>query len=57
MLQFGGPSQVVFDKTLSPGKRNFAIIFLASRLGIRAGDIAGLRFQNLDFINNRIKFY
>jgi len=45
------------DKTSAPGKRNFAILLLASRLGIRAGDIARLHFSNLDFEKNRIRFY
>jgi site-specific recombinase XerD len=38
------------------GKRDYAIILLASRLGIRAGDIASLKFHNLDFNNNHITF-
>lgn len=44
------------DRTVSLGKRNYAIILLASRLGIRAGDIAGLHISDLDFENERIRF-
>ena len=47
----------IVNKEASPGKRDYAIILLASRLGIRAGDIADLKFENLDFINNRITFF
>ena len=44
------------DKTSSPGKRDYAILLLASRLGIRAGDIASLKLGSLDFENHRISF-
>lgn len=44
------------ERTVSPGKRNYAMILLASRLGIRGGDIAGLHLSNLDFENERIRF-
>lgn len=44
------------DRTVYPGKRNYAMILLASRLGIRAGDIAGLHLSDLDFENERIRF-
>lgn len=44
------------DRTVSPGKRNYAMILLTSRLGIRAGDIAGLHLSDLDFGNERIRF-
>jgi site-specific recombinase XerD len=36
------------------GKRNYAMILLASRLGLRASDIAGLRFSNIDWERNII---
>ena len=36
------------------GKRNYAIVLLASRLGLRASDISGLRFSNLDWDRNII---
>lgn len=38
------------------GKRDYCIILLASRLGIRAGDIVSLSFGNLDFEGNEISF-
>jgi|SRR5690625_3849685 len=31
------------------GKRNYAVLLLATRLGLRASDIAGLRFANIDW--------
>jgi len=37
------------DRTTRTGKRNYAIILLASRLGMRSGDIAGITFDNIDF--------
>ena len=44
------------DKTTATGKRDYAIILLMSRYGIRACDIANLTFSNIDFDNNRISF-
>lgn len=44
------------DRTSSPGKRDYAILLLASRLGMRAGDIASLKKDSLDFENQRIRF-
>ena len=44
------------DTSVPPGKRDLAIILLAARLGIRAGDIAALKFSNLDFDHERICF-
>lgn len=38
------------------GKRNYAVILLASRLGIRASDIANLKLSNIDWDNNQIQF-
>jgi len=38
------------------GKRNYAIILLASRLGIRSGDIATMTFDNIDFYQDNINF-
>lgn len=38
------------------GVRNYAIILLLSRYGIRSRDVAALTFENLDFRNNRIRF-
>ena len=36
------------------GKRNYAILLLASRLGLRASDICNLKFSNIDWDNNKI---
>lgn len=44
------------NRTSPPGKRDYAILLLASRLGIRAGDIASLKLDSLDFENQRISF-
>lgn len=44
------------DTLVSPEKRDLAIIFLASRLGIHAGDIAAMKFSNLYFDHDRICF-
>ena len=38
------------------GKRDAAIILLSTRLGIRAGDIAGMRFEHIDFEGDRLRF-
>ena len=40
----------------SIGKRDTAIILLSTRLGIRAGDIAGMRFEHIDFEGDRLRF-
>ncbi len=39
------------------GKRNYAIILLASRLGMRASDICGLRFSDINWDFNKIQFF
>lgn len=44
------------DTTTAIGKRDFAIILLATRLGIRAGDIAGMTFDYIDFGRDRLCF-
>lgn len=36
------------------GKRDYAILLLATRLGLRSSDIAGLQLDNLDWDNNLI---
>ncbi len=35
------------DRGNATGKRNYAIVLLAARLGLRASDIANLKFENL----------
>ena len=42
------------DRTTLKGKMDYAIILLASRLGLRRSDIAGLTFESLDFQNDRL---
>jgi site-specific recombinase XerD len=43
------------DRSSGVGKRNYAILLLASRLGIRALDIACLKFSNIDWEKNEIR--
>lgn len=43
------------ERTEPKGKRNYAIIKLASRLGLRASDIAALEFSDIDWEKNTIK--
>lgn len=44
------------NRAVSPGKRDYAVLLLASRLGMRAGDIASLKLDSIDFKNQRIRF-
>jgi integrase len=44
------------DTTQHAGKRDYAIVVLALRLGIRSGDIVNLKIQNIDFQSNTIEF-
>jgi len=44
------------DKSSGAGKRNYAMLLLASRLGLRASDIANLKFSNIDWDKNEIRF-
>ena len=39
------------------GKRNYAILLLAARLGLRASDIAYLKFAHLDWEQHRLSFH
>lgn len=43
------------ERTGMLGKRNYALFLLASRLGLRASDIAGLKFSNIDWVANEIR--
>lgn len=45
-----------FDLHSPAGIRNYAIMLLMSRYGIRACDVAALTFDNIDFGNNRLHF-
>jgi site-specific recombinase XerD len=42
------------SRTSGVGKRDYAILLLASRLGLRASDIAQLKFPDLDWDNNML---
>ncbi|MEK7274442.1 MAG: site-specific integrase [Candidatus Desantisbacteria bacterium] len=44
------------DRGNPAGKRNYAILLLASKLGIRASDICNLTFENLKWETNTIEF-
>jgi site-specific recombinase XerD len=43
------------SRSSQTGKRNYAMLLLSSRLGLRASDIANLRFHDIDWDNNAIK--
>ncbi|MDR3338668.1 MAG: tyrosine-type recombinase/integrase, partial [Candidatus Symbiothrix sp.] len=45
----------IISRVSAVGKRDYAILLLASRLGLRASDIAGLRFSNLDWEKSLIR--
>ncbi|MDR1716452.1 MAG: tyrosine-type recombinase/integrase [Prevotella sp.] len=42
------------DRTSPHGKRDYAMVLLAARYGLRASDITGLRFTSLEWERNRI---
>ena len=44
------------DRGNDVGKRNYAIILLAARLGIRASDIAGLKFEYINWDKSTLTF-
>ena len=44
------------DRSTSAGKRDYAIVMLAVRLGLRASDISGLEFGHLQWSQNTIIF-
>jgi site-specific recombinase XerD len=43
------------DRTTGVGKRNYAIVLLTSRLGMRAGDVAEMTFDSISFSRNSIE--
>lgn len=43
------------DRTCPVGKRNYAMLLLSTRLGLRSSDIAGLQFSHLDWDRNVIR--
>jgi site-specific recombinase XerD len=42
------------DQTTSTGRRNYAILFLLARLGLRAGEVVRLNLEDIDWENARI---
>jgi integrase/recombinase XerD len=44
------------DRTQMLGKRNYAMLLFAARLGIRVSDIVNMTFDNIDFKGKMIKF-
>jgi site-specific recombinase XerD len=44
------------DRSTCTGKRNFAILLLAVRLGLRASDIRNLQYGNINWPGSRISF-
>ena len=45
-----------YDRETDMGKRDYAIVMLASRLKLRPSDIVTLKFDEIDFDNNHIRF-
>ncbi len=45
-----------FDRSSPVGVRNYAIVLLAAKLGIRASDICALKFSNINWDKNTIEF-
>ena len=45
-----------FNRSSQVGRRDYAMVLLAARLGMRASDICSLRFNNLNWQNNTIEF-
>lgn len=43
------------DRSCPVGKRDYAMLLLSTRLGLRSSDIAGLQFNHLDWDNNLIR--
>ena len=46
----------MIDRTSPTGIRDYAMILLATRLGMRSGDIAELELQSIDYISGKIHF-
>ncbi|MDA3938906.1 MAG: site-specific integrase [Spirochaetia bacterium] len=44
------------DRGNPKGKRDYAILLLAARLGMRAGEICNLEFSNMNWTSNEIQF-
>lgn len=46
----------VIDRGNPTGKRDYAMLLIVARLGIRIGDLCNLKFSNIDWSNQRIDF-
>lgn len=46
----------VIDRGNPSGKRDYAMLLTVARLGIRISDLCKLKFENIDWINNKISF-
>jgi site-specific recombinase XerD len=44
----------IVDRANPVGKRNYAILLLIARLGLRSGDVANLKYENINWEENRI---
>ena len=44
------------ERSSAVGKRNYAIVLIAARLGLRASDICNLKFENLYWDTSEIRF-
>ena len=44
------------DRGSATGKRDYAMLLLASRMGLRSGDIVNLRIQDIDFNSGTLDF-
>jgi site-specific recombinase XerD len=42
------------DRSTARGRRNYAILLLLARLGLRAGEVVGLNLEDIDWENTRI---
>ena len=42
------------DRANPVGKRNYAILLLIARLGLRSGDVVNLKYENINWEENRI---
>lgn len=48
--------EAAVDRNTATGKRDYAMLLLATRLGMRSGDIVLLRMDNIDFGKKNISF-
>jgi integrase len=46
--------EATVDQSTNAGMRDYAVLLLATRLGLRSGDIVGLTYDNVDFVGNSI---